>query len=52
MKNTDLCVKILFQKCLTEIMEKLVQENKYKIVVLHQIKAQQFNTDLDLYQQG
>ena len=39
-------------------MEKLVLENKYKIVVLylkqhllHQIKAQWFYTDLDLYQQ-
>ena len=39
-------------------MEKLVLENEYKIVVplfgvvqhlLHQIKAQQFHTDLDLY---
>ena len=33
MKNTDLSVKILLQKCFTEIMEKLVLENKYKIVV-------------------
>ena len=33
MKNTDLCVKILLQKCLTEIMETLVLENQYKIVV-------------------
>ena len=39
-------------------MEKLVLENEYKIVVplfsaalLHQINAQQFHTDLDLYQQ-
>ena len=39
-------------------MEKLVLENEYKIVVplfgaalLLQIKAQQFYTDLDLYQQ-
>ena len=58
MKNTDLSVKILLQKCFTEIMEKLVLENKYKIVVpmfeqhmLHQIKAWQFYTDLGLYQQ-
>ena len=33
MKNPDLSVKILLQKCFTEIMEKLVLENKYKIVV-------------------
>ena len=33
MKNTDLSVKILLQKSFTEIMEKLVLENKYKIVV-------------------
>ena len=33
MKNLDLCVKILLQKCKTEIMEKLVLENEYKIVV-------------------
>ena len=32
MKNTDLNVKILHQKCKTEIMEKLVLENLYKIV--------------------
>ena len=30
MKNTDLSVKILLQKCWTEIMETLVLENKYK----------------------
>ena len=61
MKNPDLSVNILLQKCLTEIMETLVLENEYKIVVpihvylvqhmLHQIKAQQFYTDLGLYQQ-
>ena len=34
MKNTDLSVKILLQKCLTEIMETLVLENWYKIAVL------------------
>ena len=33
MKNTDLSVKILLQKCFTEIMEKLVLGKKYKIVV-------------------
>ena len=33
MKNTDLSVKILLQNCFIEIMEKLVLENKYKIVV-------------------
>ena len=27
MENTDLSVKILLQKCLTEIMEKIVQSN-------------------------
>ena len=40
-------------------MEKLVLEKKYKIVILklfgahllHQIKAQQYHTNLDLYQQ-
>ena len=36
-------------------MEKLVLENEHEIVeplhLLHQIKAQQFYTDLDLYQQ-
>ena len=58
MKNTDLSVKILLQKCPAERMEKLVLKNEYKIVVLylvqhmlHQIKAQQYYTDLDLYQQ-
>ena len=36
-----------------DIMEKLVLENYFKIVVplLYQIKAQQFYSDLDLYQQ-
>ena len=40
MKNPALSVKILLQKCQTEIMETLVLENKYKIVVplLHQIR--------------
>ena len=33
MKNTDLNVKILLQRCLTEIMEKVVLENLYKIAV-------------------
>ena len=33
MKNTDLSVKILLQKCWTEIMGTLVLENQYKIVV-------------------
>ena len=33
MKNTDLIVKLLLQKCFNEKMEKLVLENKYKIVV-------------------
>ena len=32
-KNTDRSVKILLQKCWTEIMEKLVLENEYEIVV-------------------
>ena len=46
MKNTDLSVKILLQKCLTEIFEKLVLENEYKIVAFLwcSIKAQQFYT--------
>ena len=33
MKNTDLSVEILIQKCFTEILEKLVLENQYKNVV-------------------
>ena len=33
MKNTDLRVQILLQKCWTEIMETLVLENQYKIIV-------------------
>ena len=33
MKSTDLSVRILLQKCKTEIMEKLVLEKWYKIVV-------------------
>ena len=33
MKNTDLSVRILLQKCYTEIMQTLVLENKYKIGV-------------------
>ena len=33
MKKTDLNVEILLQKCQTEIMEKLVLENEYKIVL-------------------
>ena len=33
MKNTDLSVKILLQKCYTEIMKTYVLENQYKIVV-------------------
>ena len=55
MKNPDLSVKILLQKCSTEIMEKLVLENNIKLLclylvqhLLHQIKAHQFYSDLDL----
>ena len=33
MKNTDLSVKYLLQKCYTEIMERLVLESLHKIVV-------------------
>ena len=33
MKNFGLSVKILLQYCLAEIMEKLVLENEYEIVV-------------------
>ena len=33
MNSSDLSVKILLQKCYTEIMEILVQENQYKNVV-------------------
>ena len=33
MKNTDLDVKILLQKCYTEIMEKIVLKKLYRIVV-------------------
>ena len=58
MKNTDLSVKILLQKCLTEILETLVLEKmSIKLLclylvqyMLHKIKAQQFYTDLGLYQ--
>ena len=59
MKNTDLSVQIPLQKCYTEIMgdsstgNKI--ENRIKLVclylvqhMLHQIKAQQFYTDLGL----
>ena len=52
MKNPDLS-----QKCKTEIMEILVLKISIKLLclylvqhLLHQIKAQQFYTDLDLYQ--
>ena len=58
MKTTDLSVRILLHKCETVIMEKLVLENYQKLLrlylvqhMLHQIKAQQFYTDLVLYQQ-
>ena len=51
MKNTE----ILSQKCLTEIMETLVHEISIELMclylvqhLLHQIKAQQFYTDLSL----
>ena len=57
MKNTDQSVKILRQKCLTETMETLVHEISIKLMwlylvqhMLHQIKAQQFYTDLGLQQ--
>ena len=33
MKNTDLSVNFLLQQCLTEMMETLVLENEYNIVV-------------------
>ena len=42
MKNTDLSVRILLQKCYAEIMEKLVLEDYYKIVVPLFGAAQQF----------
>ena len=58
MKNTDRGVKILLQKCQTEIMETLVLENEYKIVVpilgeayAAPNKGTTFYTDLGLYQQ-
>ena len=58
MKNTDLNVKILLQKCQTEIMVTLVLEISIKLLclylvqhMLHQIKPQQFFTDLGLYRQ-
>ena len=58
-ENTDLHIKILLQKCWTALLKILVLENLYKISVklwclylvqhmLHQIKAPQFYTDLDL----
>ena len=57
-KVYDLSVKILLQKCKTEIMEKLILENSIKLLCLYlvqqhmlqQIKAHQSNTDLGLYQ--
>ena len=58
MKNTGLSVKILLQKCFSEIMEKLVLENKFKIVVpifgaayAAPNKGTKIYTDLGLYQQ-
>ena len=33
MKNTDLHIKILLQKCWTALLKILVLENKYKTVV-------------------
>ena len=33
MENTDLSVQILLKKSFTEVIEKLVLENQYKIVV-------------------
>ena len=58
MKNMDLHVKILLQKCWSPLLKILFLENKYKIVVpysvqhmLHQIKAQEFYTNLGIYQQ-
>ena len=57
MKNTDLSVEILLQRCLTELMEKWVLKISIKMLclhlvqhMLHQIKAQQFYTDFGLYQ--
>ena len=38
MKNTDLGVKILLQKRFTEIMEKLVLENKFKMLCLYLVQ--------------
>ena len=58
MKNTDLHLKILLQKRKIPLLKILDLENKYKIVclylvqhLLHQIKAPQFYTDLDLQKQ-
>ena len=48
MKNADLSVKILLQKCFTEIMERFVMENQYKIVV--PLFGAAHNNDLGLYQ--
>ena len=55
MENKDLSVKILLQKCKTEIMEKLVLEISIKLLclylvqhMLHQIMAKQFYNDLGL----
>ena len=47
MKNTDLHVKILLLKCKSPLLKLLVLENQCKIMV-HQIKAPQFYTDLGL----
>ena len=52
MINPDLSVKILLQKRYTEIMQKFKLLCLYLVQhLLHQIEAQQFYTDLDLYQQ-
>ena len=58
MKNPDLSVRILLQKCQTEIMEKLVLKMCIKLLclylvqhMLHQIKALQFYIGLGLNKQ-
>ena len=46
MKNPDLSVKILLQKISIKLLCLYLVQH-----LLHQIKAQQFYSDLDLYQQ-
>ena len=57
MTNTDLYFELLLRECLTEIMKILVFEKSKKLLclylvqhMLHQIKTQQFYTNLGFHQ--